>query len=188
MKLTVIGCLAAAFLFAFGLAAITQGEETPGAPAGGTKGAAKEPKKPVDKTEALVTAIKEQVARAEKLVQQATEEAAKNTPVALKNAETLKLNAAKLYVAIAVHAFQSAAMFTKENEKQTFLDQYDKPNREKAIGLFLELADSFKKQKRSSEAVNLYKEVLKIDPKNDAATKGVQSAQDPGGGRGRRGG
>ena len=188
MKLTVIGCLAAAFLLVFGLAAITWGADTPGAPAGGTKGAAKEPKKPVDRTETLVAAIKEQVAFAEKLVQQAEEEMAKpDKQKNVKRAETLKTNAAKAYLAAALNAYRNSVMFSKEDEKQAFLDQYDKPNREKAIALFLELADSARKQKRYSEAVTLYKEVLQIDPQNKAAADGAKAAQDPGGGRGNRG-
>ncbi|MCX5677452.1 MAG: hypothetical protein NTX87_20925 [Planctomycetota bacterium] len=185
MKSTVIGCLAAAFLLVFGLAAITWGEETPGAPAGGTKAAAKEPKKAVDKTEKVVAAIKEQVAWAEKLVQQAAEEMAKpDKQRDAKKAYALKTNAAKTYLAAALNAFNSApTLFSKEEEKQVFLAQYDMPNREKAIALFLELAAAAQKEKRYPDAIALYKDVLQIDPKNTTATEGIKKAQDPGGGK-----
>jgi len=94
-----------------------------------------------------------------------------------KKADMLKSNAAKAYIAAALAAVRGAATL-KADEKQPFLDQYDKPNREKAIGILLDLADAAKSKKRSQEAITLYKQVLQIDPKNQAATDGIKAVQD----------
>jgi tetratricopeptide (TPR) repeat protein len=174
MKSAVIGCLAAAFLLTFGLTITAWGGETPGAPAPGTTPKA-DPK--VDKAEKAAALIKEQMAKAEKLLQQASDEMAKpDGKRDAKKADGLKVAAANMYVAAALAANRAAATL-KEDEKQAFLDQYDKPNRDKAIGIFLELADAAKANRRWQEATGYYNKVLQIDPKNQAAVDGIKAVQ-----------
>jgi tetratricopeptide (TPR) repeat protein len=173
MKFVVIGGMAIAFLLASGLVVTARSEETPAKPA---DGAPKDEKK-VDKTEKAAAAVKEQVAAAEKWLKQAEEELAKpENKRDAKKADTFKANASKAYVAAAMTAIRGAATL-KGDEKQAFLDQYDKPNREKAIGILLELADAAKSKRRWQEATNYYTEALKIDPKNQAAADGIKAVQ-----------
>ena len=175
MKSAVTGGLAVAFLLAFGMAAVAWGEDAPAAPAPTPP---KEEKKVVDKSEIAAAAVKNQVAIAEKLMQQVSEEMAKpDGKRDAKKVDGLKLKAADTYVVAALAAVRGAATL-KPDEKQPFLDLYDKPNREKAIGILLELADAAKSKKRNQEATTLYKRVLQIDPKNQAATDGIKAVQD----------
>jgi hypothetical protein len=176
MKSAVTGGLAVAFLLAFGLAAVAWGEDaTPAAPAPTPP---KAEKKVVDKSEIAAAAVKNQVAMAEKLMQQVSEEMTKpDGKRDAKKVDGLKLKAANTYVAAAFAAIRGAATL-KADEKQTFLDQYDKPNRDKAISILLDLADAAKSKKRNQEATNLYKQVLQIDPKNQAAADGIKAVQD----------
>jgi tetratricopeptide (TPR) repeat protein len=173
MKSALLGGLAAAFLMAFGMAAVARGEETPAAPPPPPP----QEEKKVDKAEKAAAPIKEQMALAEKLLQQASEEMAKpDGKRDAKKADALKLRAANTYVAAALAANRAAATL-KPEEKQAFLDTYDKPNREKAIGILLELADAAKSNRRWQEATNYYKQVLQIDPKNQAAADGIKAVQ-----------
>ena len=166
MKSAVVGGLAVAFLLAFGMAAVAWGADAPPAP----------PK--VDKAEKLAAPIKAQMAMAEKLLQQASEEMAKpDGKRDARKADGLKAKAASTYVAAALMAVRSAAALAAD-EKQTFLDTYDKPNREKAISILLELADAAKANRRWQEATNYYKQVLAIDPKNQAAADGIKAVQE----------
>jgi tetratricopeptide (TPR) repeat protein len=175
MKSAVVGGLAAAFLLAFGLAAVAWGEEAPAAPAPTPP---KDEKKVVDKAEKAAAPIKAQMAMADKLLQQASEEMAKPAGKGdARKAEGLKAKAAATYVAAALAANRAAAAL-KADEKQTFLDTYDKPNREKAISIYLELAGVAKDNRRWQEATNYYKQVLLIDPKNQAAADGIKAVQD----------
>ena len=174
MKSAVIGCLAAAFLLTFGLTITAWGEETPAGPVPGATPKA-EPK--VDKAEKAAAPIKEQMAKAEKLLQQASDEMAKpDGKRDAKKADSLKVAAANTYVAAAMAAHRAAATL-KEDEKQAFLALYDTPNREKAIGIFLGLADAAKSNRRWQEATGYYKQVLLIDPKNTAAAEGIKAVQ-----------
>jgi cytochrome c-type biogenesis protein CcmH/NrfG len=87
------------------------------------------------------------------------------------------MNAARLYVQAAGKAKANAGQLAKE-DKQAFLDQYEQPNREKAITLFLELAAATKEKKDYTDAIGLYNTVLKIDPKNATAVAGIKAVQD----------
>ena len=175
MKSAVTGGLAVAFLLAFGLAAVAWGEDAPAAPAPTPP---KAEKKAVDKSEIAAAAVKNQVAMAEKLMQQASEEMAKpDGKRDAKKVDGLKLKAANTYVAAALAAVRGAATL-KADEKQTFLDQYDKPNRAEAIKILLDLAGAAKDKKRNQEATNLYKQVLQIEPGNQTATDGIKAVQD----------
>jgi hypothetical protein len=181
MKFAVIGCLAIAFLLASGLVVTARSEETPAKPADGAKtevpGGAPKDEKKVDKTEKAAAAVKEQVVVAEKWMKQAEDEMAKpDNKRDAKKADNFKMNAAKAYIAAAMAANRGAAAL-KSDEKQAFLDQYEKPNREKAVGILLELANEAKANRRWQEATNYYKQVLLIDPKNQAAADGIKAVQ-----------
>jgi tetratricopeptide (TPR) repeat protein len=167
MKSAVIGVLAAAFLLTFGLAVTAWGEETP-----------KADPKVVDKSEKAAAPIKAQMAVAEKLLQQASEEMAKpDGKRDAKKADGFKVSAANTYVAAAMAAVRAAAAL-KGDEKTAFLTQYDTPNRENAIKIFLELADAAKANRRWQEATGFYNKVLQIDPKNEAAAAGIKAVQE----------
>jgi tetratricopeptide (TPR) repeat protein len=91
----------------------------------------------------------------------------------IKLLQKLKINEAMTYMA----ASQIAKGFSvrlKGDEKQSFLDQYDKPNREKAINILLELADAALDKKEYKDAISLYQHVLQMDPKNQQAQAGIK--------------
>jgi len=184
MKSAAIGGLAAAFLLVFGLTVIAWGEGTPPTPAPGAT--PKEAKK-VDKAEKAAAPVKEQIAFAEKALQLAQEEAAKPDKTSdVKRIENLKLAAVKAYVAAAMAAKNGAGSL-KPDERQGFLDQYFKPNVEKAITVLLEVAETAKANKRYLEAVNFYKQVQQIDPQNQAAADGIKAVMGAVKGGGKKG-
>ena len=145
-------------------AAPAAGDPAPGAttPAEGTTPAGGASAK-VEKAAAPVKKILGQVEVAQK---QIDEEMAK--PAEKQNAmklRGLKETIARTYLTAAQTAKAQSGVF-KGDEKQAFLDQYDKPNREKAISLILELAreSELKRDYRNAEA--LTKQALSLDPNN----------------------
>lgn len=81
---------------------------------------------------------------------------------------TAKENIVRLYMSAALTAkAQSSSL--KGDEKQAFLDQYEKPNRDKAIALMLELATDLLNKQDYRSAESITKQVLGIDPKNGQA-------------------
>jgi tetratricopeptide (TPR) repeat protein len=134
--------------------------------------------KPAVKNLALdrtIADIAAQVAASEKLLKSCEEEMAKPEDKRdVKKAQNLKVNAALGYYRAAAKA-KGFSLRLKDDEKQSFLDQYDKPNREKAVSLLLELADAAKGKKSYQEALSLYKQVLGIEPKNAAAEAGIKA-------------
>jgi tetratricopeptide (TPR) repeat protein len=116
-----------------------------------------------------------QIAQAEKMLKLAEEELAKPEDKRdAKKIQQLKVNAALAYLRAAQKA-KGFSVRLKEDERPAFLDQYDKPNREKAISLLLELADAAKAKKAYADALALYKEVLGMDPKNASAAEGIKA-------------
>jgi tetratricopeptide (TPR) repeat protein len=118
--------------------------------------------------------INAQVAAAEKLVKLFNEEMAKpedkRDP---KRINGLKLNAAHAYLRAAQKAKYHAPRF-KDDARQSFLDQYEKPNRENAIALLQELAAAAMEKKDYHDALALYNNILGIDPQNAAATEAIK--------------
>lgn len=152
-------------------------EASPPAPAGATAAPAVEtPSAAAAKTtlEKVAAEIDAQVATAEKLVKLFNEEMAKpedkRDP---RRINGLKLNAAQAYLRAAQKAKYNAPRF-KDDARQSFLDQYEKPNREKAIALLQELADAAMQKKDYRNALALYNNILGIDPKNAAATEAIK--------------
>jgi hypothetical protein len=122
----------------------------------------------------LIKAIQAQVTLAENFMKQFTDEMAK--PEKKRNpaaAMTFKLRSAQSYLQAAQVA-HNGGLQLKKDEQQAFFDQYDKPNREKAINLFLELAGIAHEAKDYPDAVALYRTVLGADPKNEAAAAALK--------------
>jgi hypothetical protein len=191
MKSVIYGGLA--LVFVLGLAGIaaaqvpwktgdppkTDGAATPAAPApgapaagvtpptegstGGTPAPAGGANLKVERAAAPVKKILAQVETAQKLVEEEMAKPAdKQNLVKLRG---LKENVARLYLNAAQAAKAQSGAF-KGEEKQAFLDQYDKPNREKAISLILELANEALAKKDFRGAESLARQALTLDPKN----------------------
>jgi hypothetical protein len=191
MKSVMVGMLVC--LMTIGFAAAAWGADIPSSGAGAAAATAPPPAaapaKPAVQTPAAapkesridktITEIKAQVAVADKFMAQHDEEMAKpDDKKDLKKALTAELNAAQAYYRAALKAKGNSAFVTKADEKQTFLDTYEKPNRDKAISLMLELAATAKEKKAYPDAHNLYAEVLKMDPKNATALAGIKAVDE----------
>jgi tetratricopeptide (TPR) repeat protein len=151
---------------------------TPAAPTEATMTVTETPPAPAvnPKFEKMATPVKEMVTQAEKLLKQAEDEMAKPEDKRdAKKALAMKTNAARLYLNAAQKAKMGSALLTKADEKQAFLDQYEKPNRDKAVSMILELADAARAKKDYTQAVSLYKQVLTIDPKNSTAEAAIKA-------------
>jgi hypothetical protein len=121
------------------------------------------------KMEKAAAPVKKVLAQADAFQKQIETELAmpddKKNPAKIR---TAKESIVRLYMSAALTAkAQSSSL--KGDEKQAFMDQYEKPNRDKAIDLMLELAtDSLNKQDyRSAESIT--KQVLGIDPRSGQA-------------------
>lgn len=134
-------------------------------------------------TRAIVP-IEAKVAQAEKVMQAYEKEMEK--PEAKRNAALLassKEKAAALYHAAAVQAKAAAGMMKKEEHKTLVKQQYEDPNRQKAVEMLLELAPAAEDKKDLRKAVTLYKMILAIDPENtqakEALTRLAESLKKP---------
>jgi len=127
------------------------------------------------KLEKAVADVKAQADVAERLLKLYEEEMAKpESKRNLRKAQGLRLNAAQAYFRAALKAKADSALLTAD-EKPTFLEQNEKPNREKAVALLMELAAAARQQKDFRQAKSLYADVLKIDPTNTAAQEALKS-------------
>ena len=144
----------------------------PGAPAaeGVTPAGGADPAK-LEKAAAPVKDILAQVAKVQKLLDD--EQAKPDTKRDAKRIQNFKESIARLYLSAAQKAKAQAqsAIFTKaeDKDKQAFLDQYEKPNRDKAIALLLELANEALGKKDYRNAEGLARQILMLDPKNAEA-------------------
>ena len=95
----------------------------------------------------------------------------------------MKVKAADFYLSASNKAKTAATRLPKDKDaaKTTLADQYEKPNKQKAIDLLLEVAKEAMDKKDYATAVALYKRVLAIDPDNatakDALTESAKLAQ-----------
>jgi hypothetical protein len=186
--------LALGGMLAVGLTAAAWGEDVPWKAGEGDKPAAPAPAvgeapatPPVKeataakdvKMENAVKAIEAKVAQAEKVMDLSKKESEK--PAEKQNEKLVngyKLSAARMYLGAALEAKAQAGRFKKDEDKQSILDQYEKPNKEKAIAIFLELAGVAKQKGDLRAAAGLYQEVLKIDPQNAEATAALKQMQE----------
>jgi len=149
---------------------------TPAAPAPGT--AAPNPSAKETRAERLADEVKTQVAAAEKLLKLCDDELAK--PKDKQDAKKilgLKMTAAQTYLRAAGRAKSGAGMLAKD-EREAFLQQYEQPNRSKAISILLELAAAAKDMKDYRNAVGFYKGILQIDPENVTAQAALKMIQE----------
>jgi tetratricopeptide (TPR) repeat protein len=153
-------------------AAEANAAEAVAAPGNGTAPA----KDPKDLRMARLTKpIEDIIALAEKSMDMFKKEnekpAEKQNPKALTN---FKLQAAGQYVNATNKAKAVAAGLRKDDEKQPVVDQFERPCREKAVSLLLELADAAQQRKDVSMAVGLYRQTLAIDPENATAKAALE--------------
>jgi len=152
------------------------------APAAAPAGDAAAPavKANANKMEAGAKSVKDLVAKAEQTLELVNKE--KEKPAEKQDAKKIsqgKMMAARMYI----NAAQKAAGFArslKGDDKDSFISQYDKPNREKGIALLFELAQAAEQKKDFRTAVLLYQEILRDDPKNaeaEAALKRLAEEQ-----------
>jgi tetratricopeptide (TPR) repeat protein len=120
--------------------------------------------------------IDDKVAMAEKMLQAAKEELAKPEGKAnLKNADGYKIRAYGFYIGAMLEARKAAASARKKEDKAAITEQFEKPNKEKAIEILLGLAGAAADKKDFRTAAQYYNEVLKLDPDNVTAKEKLKA-------------
>ncbi len=125
--------------------------------------------------ERMAASLDQQVDAADKLLKSSDDEMTKpDKQRDLKKALSLKISAAQAYLRVSAAAKIDATQI-KKDDQPAFLDKYDKPNREKAISLFLDVAAAAQDAKDYQDAIALYKQVLILDPTNATAQAGLKT-------------
>ena len=186
MKRLTLGALVALFALAFGAAAWAG--EVPWKAGDGDAGDKKEAGDAAagsgdlktDLGEAqynrIVKPVEAQVEKAEKIMEKYNKEMEKEEA---KRSQTLLLGlkdqAANAYLAASLAAKKGVGMVKDPDQKAAITQQFDDPNRQKAVDFLLELAQDAQEKKDLRKAVAYYKKVLSIDKENtiakDALTK-----------------
>jgi hypothetical protein len=155
----------------------------PAAPAAGTPAADQEAADAAAQKDAriakAVKPVEEQLALAAKQLELYDKEMAK--PEKDRNpqmAAGCRLRAARFYNLAAMKSKAAEGQFSKAEDKQIIIDQYEKPAREKAIALYLELADQAKQKNDMRTAITLYKDILKLDPSNAEAKDALKAIEE----------
>ncbi|HUU92613.1 MAG TPA: hypothetical protein VM238_15550 [Phycisphaerae bacterium] len=86
---------------------------------------------------------------------------------------TCKTRAAESYLGAATAAKKGMGMVKDESQKAAIQQQYEEPNRKKAIDLFLDLATTAHAKGDVRMAVAYYKRILAIDKENAEAKEGL---------------
>ena len=167
MRYAMLAGMVSVLVLGFSTAAWAEEPAATPAPAEGTAPV----KDPKDLRMARLTKpIEDVIALAEKSMdlfkKESEKPAEKQNPKALTN---FKLQAAGQYVNATNKAKAVAAGLRKDDEKQPIVEQYEKPCREKAVSLLLELADAAQQRKDTGMAVGLYRQTLAVDPENATA-------------------
>ncbi|MBM4017788.1 MAG: hypothetical protein FJ288_05580 [Planctomycetes bacterium] len=124
------------------------------------------------KLEKVAAPVKEALAQIEKAQKTLDDEMSKpNEKRDAKKILGLREGIARMYLTAAQKAkVQSqSALLSKPEERQALLDQYEKPNREKAISLLMELANESLSKNDFAGAEARVRQILVIDPKNAEA-------------------
>ena len=198
MKRCALVCLACAAVAFWSVAALAE-DNTPWAKAGAEKAdqpAAKAPdaKAPADvkapavkaggdvmdlKTtlseaqyKSLITPITAALEQADKLVDSSAKELAKDKPNE-KRALDYKVQAARFFLTASQKAKQSVAAVKEDTVKAAITTQYEKPSLDKAIAIYLEVADAAMKVKDYKAAEAEFKRVLQLDKDNATAKEGL---------------
>jgi tetratricopeptide (TPR) repeat protein len=127
----------------------------------------------------VVKPIEEQIAQVAKIQALYDKEMAK--PEKSRNLQLLdgyKTSMARAYLAGSLKAKAAAAQFAKDEDKKLLADTYEKPLRDKALAIILELADAALAKKDYRNATSLYQQCLQIDKDCQAATDALKQIQE----------
>jgi len=122
----------------------------------------------------LIKPIEVQLAAAAKVVKIYAAERAK--PVDRQNGRLLlacNQRAAGYYLGAALAARRAVNRLREERLKNAVKEQYQRPSEQKAVEVYLELAEKAREEGNVREAVGYYKRVLKIDRDNARAARAV---------------
>lgn len=95
-----------------------------------------------------------------------------------KRALGFKERAARFYAAASLRARQSRGYVSQEAQKAAIANQYEIPAREKAITLYLELAQIYLGKNDLRASVAYYQRVLNLNPGNTAATNALKQIEE----------
>lgn len=133
----------------------------------------------------LIKPIEAKVDQAAKIMEKYTKE--KEKPAEKQNQGLLsacKEQAAAAYLAASLAAKKAVGSVKNEEQKAAITQQFDDPNRQKAIDIYLELASEAMEKKDIRKAAAYYKKVLSIDKDNatakEALTKLAQELKEAG--------
>ncbi len=122
----------------------------------------------------LIKPIEVKVDQAAKIMEKYTKE--KEKPAEKQNLALLaacREQAAGTYLAASLAAKKAVGAVKNEEQKAAITQQYDDPNRQKAIDIYLELASEAMDKKDVRKAVAYYKKVLAIDKDNTTAKEAL---------------
>jgi len=191
MSRVMLACLLAGTVLA-SAPALGQGQPaeapkpTPWAPAA-SGGEAEAPQGPIDLKTALtpeqylraIQPILDNLEQADKALALYDEEMAKPEKERdEKRALGFKERAARFYAAASLRARQSKGYVPQEAQKAAIADQYEIPARDKAIAIYLDLAQIYMSKNDLRAAVAYYQRVLNLDPGNTAATNALKQIEE----------
>jgi hypothetical protein len=122
----------------------------------------------------LIKPIEAKVDQAAKIMEKYTKE--KEKPAEKQNQgllSGLKEQAAGAYLAASLAAKKAVGSVKNEEQKAAITQQFDDPNRQKAIDIYLELASEAMEKKDIRKAAAYYKKVLSIDKDNATAKEAL---------------
>ena len=95
-----------------------------------------------------------------------------------KRARGFKERAARFYAAASLRARQSKGYVPQESQKAAIADQYEIPARDKAVAIYLDLAQIYMSKNDLRAAVAYYQRVLNLNPGNTAATNALKQIEE----------
>ena len=95
-----------------------------------------------------------------------------------KRALGFKERAARFYAAASLRARQSKGYVPQEAQKASIGDQYEIPARDKAIAIYLDLAQIYLSKNDLRAAVAYHQRVLNLDAENAAATNALKQIEE----------
>lgn len=122
----------------------------------------------------VIKPIEAKLEAAEKIMKVHDKEMEKDTEK--RNARLLlgcKTRAAEAYLGASLAAKKAINLVKKDGQKAAIKEQYEEPNRKKAIDIFAELAGEAYDKGDLRMAVGYYKRILSIDKENAQAKEGI---------------
>lgn len=155
---------------------------TPAAPAAGEAAAPGDLKTELSQADykSLVKPIEDKVALAEKAMENynKTKEKLgdKAKPGELNNIKEAAIN---MYLGASLAAKQAAGRTKKDTVKAALAEQFEKPNKQKAVDMMMEMATEAlaKMPKDFKLAAGLYKKVVAVDPQNEAVKEAMKQLE-----------